>query len=109
MARGGKREGAGRPRGSKDKVPSPEVLAEAVGLDLSTLTPLEMMLAIMRHSEMPPALRIQMAMAAAPYCHARPTDTKGGKKEERAEAARKAGGGKYAPPPPPGAGGKTAH
>jgi hypothetical protein len=93
MARGGKRPGAGRPKGSKDKMPSVEVLQEATGHDLADLTPLDMMLAIMRHPDMPPALRIQMAKDAAPYCHPKPTDKKPGKKEQAAEAARNAGAG----------------
>ena len=55
---GGAREGSGRP-------PKPQYFLDG------GLTPLEFMIAVMRNTEHPMGLRLDMAKAAAPYCHAR--------------------------------------
>lgn len=67
MARGGRREGAGRKRGSVTKRTT-EVAQRAVA---QGLTPLEYMLRVMRNSKAPPGRRDEMAKAAAPYLHPR--------------------------------------
>lgn len=66
MARGGKREGAGRPKGAANKATQ----AERDAIAASGLTPLEYMLSVMRDSA-DEAKRLDAAKAAAPYCHAR--------------------------------------
>jgi hypothetical protein len=63
------------------------------------------MLAVMNDEGADDARRDRMAIAAAPYKHAKPGDVKPGKKEQAAEAARNAGAGSVwgddlAPPPP---------
>jgi hypothetical protein len=67
MARGGKRAGAGRKRGSVSKKTT-EVAQRAAE---SGLTPLEYMLKVMRNSKAPAGRRDEMAKAAAPYMHPR--------------------------------------
>jgi hypothetical protein len=67
MPRGGKREGAGRKRGSQNRRSRETVaVAEAAGA-----LPLEFMLEIMRDPNEPIDRRLRMAIAAAPYCHAK--------------------------------------
>jgi hypothetical protein len=68
MPRGGKRLGAGRPRGSANRK-TREIANEAVvrGVKL----PLEYMLAVVGDEAAPQARRDQMAIAAAPFCHPR--------------------------------------
>lgn len=61
---GGQRDGSGRP--AKPKAPDDP----RYGLD-GELTPLELMLATMRDPEQTLAARLKVAVAAAPYCHAR--------------------------------------
>jgi len=67
MARGGKREGAGRPAGSPNK--ANEETRQAV--IASGLTPLEYMLRVMRDDAADEAKRLDAAKAAAPYVHQR--------------------------------------
>lgn len=67
MARGGKREGAGRKKGSKGKRSS-KVAKEAAKRGI---TPLEYMLRVMRNSKADTARRDDMAKAAAPFIHPR--------------------------------------
>lgn len=67
MARGGKREGAGRPKGSVNKATA-ERQAEVAA---SGLTPLDYMLALMRDEAADEAKRLDAAKAAAPYVHPR--------------------------------------
>ena len=67
MARGGKREGSGRPAGTINKA-SAERQAEVAA---SGLTPLEYMLRIMRDEDADKAGRLDAAKAAAPYVHPR--------------------------------------
>lgn len=57
---------------------------------LSTLSPLEHLLAIMNDPSADPARRDKAAVSAAPYCHARVADK--GVKAQQAETAEKAGG-----------------
>ena len=65
--RGGKREGAGRRKGSMNRRTKQTVaMAEAAGQ-----LPLEFMLEVMRDPNESDDLRFRMAVAAAPFCHAR--------------------------------------
>jgi hypothetical protein len=69
MARGGRRDGAGRKPGTLNKATQEQRDAIAA----SGLTPLEYMLAVMRDGGADEARRLDAAKAAAPYCHARLT------------------------------------
>lgn len=68
----GERRG-GRKAGTPNKRPSQAVFAAhmAQGARACGLTPLDYMLAIMRDETQPLALRVQAAVAAAPYLHRR--------------------------------------
>jgi hypothetical protein len=60
---------------------------------LNGMLPLDYMLAVIRDQNATQLRRDKMAIAAAPYCHARKTDEAPmGKKDQRAEAAATAGG-----------------
>lgn len=61
--RGGRRPGAGRPKGPSQKVAR---LREAVQ---SGLTPLEYLLGILRNEKASEAVRMDAAKSAAPYVH----------------------------------------
>ena len=65
MPKGGKRAGAGRPRGSLNK------RHKVVVDDPSALMPMEWMLAVLRDPEAEQSRRDQMAVQAAPYLHAK--------------------------------------
>lgn len=65
MARGGKREGAGRPAGAVTKR-SREVADKA---SAEGLTPLEYMLDVLRNDQADPKDRMWAAEKAAPYIH----------------------------------------
>lgn len=65
MPRGGKRPGAGRPKGSKDGV---KIEREAK-IAASGLTPLDYMLSVLRDEEADPEDRKWAAQTAAPYVH----------------------------------------
>lgn len=65
MSRGGKRPGAGRPKGAVTRR-SREVADKAAAVGE---TPLEYMLQVMRNSGASDARRDEMAKAAAPYVH----------------------------------------
>ena len=67
MAIGGRREGAGRPKGSVNQI-NLEARKKAVE---SGMTPLEYLLSIMRDEDSARNERIDAAKAAAPYIHAR--------------------------------------
>lgn len=67
MPRGGKRPGAGRPKGSKDGVK----LEREAKIAASGLTPLAFMLRILRDEDADPEDRKWAAQAAAPYVHPR--------------------------------------
>lgn len=63
---GGRRPGAGRPRGSRNKATA----AKAAAIAKSGITPLDYMLRVMRQSDNE-AVRLDAAKAAAPYVHPR--------------------------------------
>ena len=67
MAKGGKREGAGRKPGTPNK----RTAEKAAEVEASGLTPLDYMLTILRDEKNAPADRFEAAKAAAPYVHAR--------------------------------------
>ena len=71
MPRGGKREGAGRPRGAKNKATAEAVAA----VKASGETPLDYMVSVMRDPKADPRRRDAMAAAAAPYVHHRLSST----------------------------------
>jgi hypothetical protein len=77
-----------------------EAGGENEGKPIEELLPLEFMLKIMNDPKENKELRSRMAIAAAPFCHARIADGKG-KKQEKDEKARDAGKGKFAPGRPP--------
>lgn len=67
MARGGKRDGAGRPAGALTKR-TREIAEKAAD---AGITPLDYMLSILRDPEMTTESRFEAAKAAAPYVHAK--------------------------------------
>lgn len=101
MAKGGYRPGAGRPKGSKTK--SKEKADSVMDINAAAasenLTPLEYMLKIMRDPNEDEDRRARMAIAAAPFCHARKGEGSG--KEDKSDRAKAAGSGKFATSPPP--------
>ena len=102
MAKGGYRPGAGRPKGTKIKSKPPKggVPADIVtDAKAENLTPLEYMLKVMRDPNENEDRRARMAIAAAPFCHARKGEGSG--KEDKADRASKAASGRYAPAKPP--------
>ena len=70
MARGGRRAGAGRPPGARNKRTIAR-LRLAKGQLEAGIAPLEYMLSIMRDESQPQERRDEMAKAAAPYVHPR--------------------------------------
>lgn len=121
MARGGARPGAGRPKSARAtqepaKKESRKVAVKVDGIpsDISaaahgeSLSPLEYMLRVMNSWDAEDARRDRMAVAAAPFVHARADDAKGGKKEQKAEAAKEVAGrfSRSAPPKLATAGGR---
>ena len=93
MARGGYRAGAGRPKSAKSAkaVVVPADIKSAARK--SKLSPLDYMLTVMNDEGADAARRDRMAIAAAPFVHARPGDKPQGKKEAAQEAAQTAGAG----------------
>lgn len=67
MTVGGKREGAGRPKGSRNVRTT--IILE--GVKAKGITPLEFLLSVMRDVGVDEGKRIDAAKAAAPYCHAK--------------------------------------
>lgn len=67
MPKGGKREGAGRKPGKRNK----ETVERQAAVAASGLTPLDYMLSILRDGDAKPSERFAAANAAAPYCHAK--------------------------------------
>jgi len=67
MAKGGPRPGAGRKPGR----PNATTAAQRAAVLASGLSPLDYLLGVMRDISNPDALRIEVAKAAAPYCHPR--------------------------------------
>lgn len=74
-----------------------EAAAHRPRKSLGGMTPLEYMLSVMNDDDQEPTRRDRMAMAAAPYVHARASDVAPGKKEQKQEAAEKVAAGKFAP------------
>lgn len=100
MARGGVRPGAGRPKGAvsmkrAQAMKEAQEMADASG----SKTPLEYMLAVMNDDRADEVRRDRMAMAAAPFVHARAGEQ--GKKDAAGEAAKKAASGKFGASAPP--------
>src|SRR4051794_13236325 len=81
--RGGERPGAGRPKRSTQPRRDRMMTALASG----RMSPLDYMLTVMNDPDADPARRDRMAVAAAPYVHARAAGAKPGKKEEAEQAA----------------------
>ena len=101
MASGGFRPNAGRPKGSGAAASCPEDADDFtpdIGDDAS---PLDYMLAVMRSAEVDPNRRDRMAIAAAPFVHARAADKKPTKKEAAAESAQAAVTGRFGVRQPP--------
>lgn len=67
MSSGGKRPGAGRPAGVRNR----KTMETIQAIEQSGLTPLDYMLSVMRNTGLEPTMRLDAAKAAAPYCHAR--------------------------------------
>lgn len=63
---GGKRKGAGRPKGARSRLTEQAILKAGEGM-----TPLEFMLDVLRNEENEFDVRMDAAKAAAPYVHAR--------------------------------------
>ena len=130
MARGGYRPGAGRPKlteaekaeraaaragGSGASKPAakkaPKKKRTNPHLDLpldvageaamANMSPLDYMLHVMRNGAVEPARRDRMAIAAAPFVHARQEGMAPGKRDLQKKAADAAGSGRFAPPKPP--------
>lgn len=97
MARGGARPGAGRPRKTADPVPkATKMTVNRQSKSLGGMTPLEYMLQVMNDNDADDQRRDRMAVAAAPFVHARAEAA--GKKEQRQQAAEQVmSGGKFAP------------
>lgn len=90
MARGGYRANAGRPpNGGRKKA---LVEAKKASADLK-LSPLEYMLKVMNDDSADAMRRDRMAVAAAPFVHAKPGEKALGKKEAAEEAGKTAGAG----------------
>lgn len=71
MARGGRRPGAGRKKGTKIDTARQQMLARTQAVALADLTPLEFMLKVLRDESRDDAERMQAAIQAAPYVHPR--------------------------------------
>lgn len=71
MPRGGRRPGAGRPKGAKERalLATAEAKARTEGVVDDGLLPLEFLIEMYRDERNPMALRIDAAKAAAPYLH----------------------------------------
>lgn len=67
MAKGGKREGAGRKPGTPNK----RTAETTAAIEASGLTPLAYMMGLLRNEKNAPELRFEAAKAAAPYVHAK--------------------------------------
>jgi hypothetical protein len=104
MASGGFRAGAGRPKGAKAPKAQPIKVAPDIkkAARKSGMSPLDYMLTVMNDGEADSERRDRMAVAAAPYVHAKAADATGGKKEQaQAEAERLAEDSRFAVPAPP--------
>jgi hypothetical protein len=72
LARGGRREGAGRKRGSRLKNP-PRTRSAITAMEAAAagLTPVDYLLAIMRNETLDMPVRLEAAKAVAPFVHPR--------------------------------------
>jgi hypothetical protein len=112
MARGGYRPGSGPKKGTKyrPRAAKPDTIKKtasaskkkrdippdvANGAEKENKTPLEFMLDAMNDTSKPDDFRARMAVAAAPFMHARKGEGVG-KKDEKDQAAKKAASGKFA-------------
>ena len=75
---GGKRSGAGRPRGAPNKANAERQAAIAA----SGLTPLDYMLAVLRDESAEPNTRMEAAKSAAPYVHPKLASIEHGGKDD---------------------------
>jgi hypothetical protein len=77
MALGGKRAGAGRKPGTRNR----RTVEQVAAVEASGLMPLDYMLGVMRNENEDAVRRLDAAKAAAPYVHARlnSTELKGDK------------------------------
>lgn len=66
VGRGGKREGAGRRYGARNKK-ARELIKQAA--QAGQMLPLDYLLATMRDEDLPPQIRLSAATVAAPFCH----------------------------------------
>jgi hypothetical protein len=89
MPKGGLRAGAGRPRKGEVSVSAELAEVEAQGKE----TPLEYMTRVLNDPAIDPIRRDRMAIAAAPFIHAKADAAPAGKKAERDAAAKEAGNG----------------
>jgi hypothetical protein len=74
MPRGGARIGAGRPAGRTDLEARGKRLQKEINKKLAMeagKSPLDFLLLVMQDKEQKTSLRMQAAVAAAPYCHAK--------------------------------------
>ncbi len=96
MARGGYRPGAGRPKGSGKKAAEPDAASVPAG---DAQTPLQYMLQVMRDPQADQLRRDRMAIASAPFIHARKAEA--GTKRDDADVAAKRAASKFIPAAPP--------
>ena len=95
MPRGGARVGAGRRAGTgKAKDAAPAQAGESVSFGPTDETPLDYMLRLMRDPNVEESRRDRLAVAAAPYVHAKVGEA--GKKEKDKDRAVDAASGRYA-------------
>ena len=114
MPRGGSRPGAGRKKALVKAEPRPDKVEPTLEAPVSDVpvtvkTPLQYMLDVMNDPGADERLRSQMAVAAAPYMHAKKGESSG-KKEEAAEKQKAAASGRFGMREPPrlaAAGGKA--
>lgn len=105
MARGGYRPGSGRKKKLKINDRAKKPINDVISGDSKkkeepgNLTPLKFMLKVMNDPNEDKDRRDRMAIAAAPYCHARGGEK--GKKDEQKDRAGIASKGKFAPSRPP--------
>ena len=92
MPSGGARPGAGRPKGSKNDEPATFLPADP------NITPLELLMQVVRSPEAPLKLRLWAAKEAAPYTHAKlsPKEADGKKSQRQGRAEAASSEGKYA-------------
>lgn len=90
--RGGVRPGAGRPKGSPNVGPATFLPADP------NITPLELLMQVVRSPEAPLKLRLWAAKEAAPYTHAKlsPQEADGKKTKRQDRAAAASSSGKFA-------------